>query len=52
MKGYTTSVVSFLQAMPLLPNHPALFVAVTVLMTVVILAFWTGAVRLEFTSKK
>ena len=51
MKGYITGVASVLVAMPLIPNHPVLFIVAVVLASVVILAFWTGLVRVEKKNK-
>lgn len=48
MKGYTTGVGSALLALLLMPGHPVFAIAVSALTTVVILAFWTGAVRIEW----
>ena len=47
MKGYMRGVASELMAMPLMANHPVLFIVAVVLASVVILAFWTGLVRVE-----
>lgn len=47
MKGFLTGIASALLAFPLLENHPMLFVLATVLLTVIVLAFWTGLVRVE-----
>jgi len=46
-KGYIAGVVGVLMAMPLMANHPVLFIVATVLLTTIILAFWTGLVRVE-----
>lgn len=52
MKGYITGVGSALLAWPLAENHPVLFLLVTVLLTVTILTFWTGLVRVDICGKK
>lgn len=48
MKGYITGAGSALVAMPLAAEHPALFVLVTVSVCVIVLAFWTGFMRVEW----
>ena len=47
MKCYMRGVASVLMAMPLIPNHPVLFMVAVVLLTTIILTFWTGLVRVE-----
>lgn len=52
MKGFITGVGSALLAWPLVEKHPSLFILVTALLSVAILAFWTGLVRVEICGKR
>jgi hypothetical protein len=51
MKGYTATVIAFLLSLPLYQSHPALMYLGMTLVTLLILAFWTGIIRLEWTNK-
>lgn len=48
MKGLITSVGSVLLGIILWADHPILAFIVPVLLAVVVLAFWTGAVGVRF----
>lgn len=49
MKGYITGAGSALLALLIAPEHPLLAIAAAGVATVVVLAFWTGLVRVEWT---
>ena len=50
MKGYAATVVAFLLSLPLYSSHPALMYLSMTLMTMLILAFWTGVIRVMWVS--
>jgi hypothetical protein len=51
MKGYTATVIAFLLSLPLYQSHPALMYLSMTLVTILILTFWTGVIRLAWTNK-
>lgn len=48
MKGYTATIIAFLLSLPLYPSHPALMYLSMTLVTMLILAFWTGVIRVTW----
>jgi hypothetical protein len=51
MKGYTATVIAFLLFLPLYQSYPALMYLGITLVTIPILALWTGVIRLAWTNK-
>ena len=51
MKGYIAYAIGFLVSLPFYPNHLALLYATTILVTILILVFWTGFIQVRWVSK-
>lgn len=49
MKGIVVSVITGILIWPMLPDHLILAVTISVVIPIVVLAFWCGAVSLKIT---